>query len=186
MASTRVPHRGTENYLFPTKTFSIIPINTAKHSQATHSVLLPCQHSLLSLSPSLGTFFATLYPSIAPSSLGILPLDTCSTPYQTAHIRLPCLVRPANNSSNPSNVATILALPRQVQEPTTSPTMSLAARADAAAGENPFKLYHYDPPIIGAVIAVLLFFGTTVLHFWQLIRARCWFVLPLAIGGICT
>ncbi|KAH8745550.1 RTA1 protein [Diaporthe sp. PMI_573] len=64
--------------------------------------------------------------------------------------------------------------------------MSLAARADAAAGENPFKLYHYDPPIIGAVIAVLLFFGTTVLHFWQLIRARCWFVLPLAIGGICT
>jgi hypothetical protein len=51
--------------------------------------------------------------------------------------------------------------------------------------ENPFKLYHYDPSIAGAVVVLLLFLGTTALHFWQLFRARCWFMLPLAIGGIC-
>jgi len=51
--------------------------------------------------------------------------------------------------------------------------------------QNPFRLYHYDPTIAGAVVMLLLFLSTTVLHFWQLFRARCWFILPLAIGGIC-
>lgn len=53
-----------------------------------------------------------------------------------------------------------------------------------SAAQNPFKLYHYDPTIAGAVIFVLLFLVTTLLHFWQLVRARCWFLLPLGIGGI--
>ncbi|WAO89251.1 Hypothetical protein NCS54_00663600 [Fusarium falciforme] len=52
---------------------------------------------------------------------------------------------------------------------------------DASGG---FKLYHYDPTIPGAVIFMLLFLATTAFHFWQLIRPRCWFMLPLAIGGI--
>jgi hypothetical protein len=30
-----------------------------------------------------------------------------------------------------------------------------------------------------------LFLATTALQFWQLFRARCWFMLPLALGGIC-
>ncbi|GKT47198.1 protein RTA1 [Colletotrichum spaethianum] len=58
-----------------------------------------------------------------------------------------------------------------------------ATEADPAA-QNPFKLYHYDPTIAGAVIFVFLFLGTTVFHFWQLVRAKCWFLLPMAIGGI--
>ncbi|KAK3303867.1 RTA1 protein [Chaetomium strumarium] len=63
--------------------------------------------------------------------------------------------------------------------------MYLPIREDAAAPPvNPFKLYHYDPSIAGAVVVLLLFLGTTALHFWQLFRARCWFMLPLAIGGI--
>jgi hypothetical protein len=66
--------------------------------------------------------------------------------------------------------------------------MYLAIREDAAAqpaAANPFKFYHYDPSKAGAIIVALLFFATTALHFWQLFRARCWFMLPLAIGGIC-
>ncbi|RSL95004.1 hypothetical protein CEP52_012303 [Fusarium oligoseptatum] len=51
--------------------------------------------------------------------------------------------------------------------------------ADASSG---FKLYHYDPTIPGAVIFTLLFLASTAFHFWQLIRPRCWFMLPLAIG----
>ncbi|OHW90248.1 RTA1 domain protein [Colletotrichum incanum] len=58
-----------------------------------------------------------------------------------------------------------------------------ATEADLEA-QNPFKLYHYDPTIVGAVIFVLLFLGTSLFHLWQLVRARCWFLLPLTIGGI--
>ncbi|KAH8663894.1 RTA1 like protein-domain-containing protein [Ilyonectria robusta] len=47
-----------------------------------------------------------------------------------------------------------------------------------------FKLYHYDPTIAGGVVFVLLFTGTTLLHFWQLIHARSWFLIPMAIGGL--
>ncbi|EEU42503.1 uncharacterized protein NECHADRAFT_93370 [Fusarium vanettenii 77-13-4] len=57
--------------------------------------------------------------------------------------------------------------------------MFLQDRAsDTSSG---FKLYHYDPTIPGAVIFLLLFLATTAFHFWQLIRPRCWFMLPLAI-----
>jgi uncharacterized membrane protein len=54
----------------------------------------------------------------------------------------------------------------------------------AADGAATFSLYHYDPSIAAAVIMVLLFLGATLFHFWQLIRERCWFMIPLAIGGI--
>ncbi|WQF85843.1 Putative RTA-like protein [Colletotrichum destructivum] len=53
-----------------------------------------------------------------------------------------------------------------------------------AAEANPFKLYHYDPSIAAAVIFVLLFLATTLLHCWQLVKSRCWFFVPLAIGGL--
>lgn len=64
---------------------------------------------------------------------------------------------------------------------------STTRQGDSAAAqpENPFKLYHYDPTKVGAAIMLLLFLGTTALHCVQLFRARCWFVLPLAFGGIC-
>lgn len=48
-----------------------------------------------------------------------------------------------------------------------------------------FKLYHYDPTVAGAVVFVFLFLATTILHFWQLVRSRCWFLIPLAVGGVC-
>ncbi|KAF4847786.1 Protein RTA1 [Colletotrichum siamense] len=47
-----------------------------------------------------------------------------------------------------------------------------------------FKLYHYDPTVAGAVVFVFLFLATTILHFWQLVRSRCWFLIPLAVGGV--
>lgn len=59
-----------------------------------------------------------------------------------------------------------------------------ATEADPGAA-NQFRLYHYNPTVVGAIIFVLLFFATTALHFWQLFKSRCWFLLPLAIGGIC-
>ncbi|KAH7184581.1 RTA1 like protein-domain-containing protein [Fusarium flagelliforme] len=61
--------------------------------------------------------------------------------------------------------------------------MYLVHRDDSGA-DGGFALYHYDPSIAAAVIVALAFIGVTLLHFWQLIRERCWFMIPLAIGGI--
>lgn len=61
--------------------------------------------------------------------------------------------------------------------------MYLVHRNDSGA-DGGFALYHYDPSIAAAVIVVVVFIGVTLLHFWQLIRERCWFMIPLAIGGI--
>ncbi|WKT51449.1 RTA-like protein [Fusarium oxysporum f. sp. vasinfectum] len=56
--------------------------------------------------------------------------------------------------------------------------------APVAQAQEQFSLYHYDPTIVGGVVFALLFLSTTFIHFWQLIRARCWFMIPLAAGGI--
>lgn len=70
----------------------------------------------------------------------------------------------------------------------TGPAMMLTSRdtpdADMAAAST-FKLYHYDPTVAGTVIFILLFLATTGLHFWQMFKSRCWFLLPLAMGGVC-
>jgi hypothetical protein len=65
-----------------------------------------------------------------------------------------------------------------------NPPFELIPRHDDAA-QPVFKLYHYNPTIAGAVIFVLFFLGTTCLHFYQLWRARTWFMVPLVLGGIC-
>lgn len=61
--------------------------------------------------------------------------------------------------------------------------MNMFTRSDDGAEE--FRLYHYDPTVVGAVIFTILFLATTLLHSWQLIRGRSWFVIPLTLGGFC-
>lgn len=62
--------------------------------------------------------------------------------------------------------------------------VGMDGNSTATQPENPFKLYHYDPTTVGAVLFILLFLGTTAWHAYQLFRTRCWFVIPFAIGGI--
>lgn len=52
---------------------------------------------------------------------------------------------------------------------------------DVLAG---FKLYRYDPSIAAAVIFIIAFTLTTLLHGYQMIRTRTWFFIPFFIGGI--
>ncbi|KAK4085598.1 uncharacterized protein Triagg1_588 [Trichoderma aggressivum f. europaeum] len=61
--------------------------------------------------------------------------------------------------------------------------VALIARESTSSIQE-FKLYHYNPTIGGAVTFVLLFLGTTSFHTYQSFRTRCWFVIPLIIGGI--
>ena len=48
-----------------------------------------------------------------------------------------------------------------------------------------FILYYYTPSAAAAGIFVVLFGISTILHFYQLMRTRSWFMIPFFIGGIC-
>ncbi|KAF5574381.1 RTA1 like [Fusarium pseudoanthophilum] len=45
--------------------------------------------------------------------------------------------------------------------------------------------YHYNPSLAAAVIFIILFTATTILHFFQMIQTRTWFFLAFSLGGIC-
>lgn len=59
--------------------------------------------------------------------------------------------------------------------------MDLQQRQD----EGGFKFYHYDPSVAGAVIFIILFLGSTLVHGWQTFWTRCWFEIPMVVGGVC-
>jgi hypothetical protein len=52
--------------------------------------------------------------------------------------------------------------------------------------ESGFKYYHYDPSLAAAVLFLILFFLTTTLHLYQLLRTRTWYFIPFLVGGFCT
>ncbi|KAJ5629134.1 RTA1-domain-containing protein [Penicillium herquei] len=47
-----------------------------------------------------------------------------------------------------------------------------------------FVLYYYTPSAAAAAIFIVLFGLSTLLHFYQLVRTRTWFMVPFVIGGI--
>ncbi|KAF5697381.1 RTM1-like protein [Fusarium globosum] len=47
-----------------------------------------------------------------------------------------------------------------------------------------FKLYHYDPSFIAAIIFLALFSALTLCHLFQLIRYRTFYLVPFLIGCI--
>lgn len=59
-------------------------------------------------------------------------------------------------------------------------------RADGSEAQAPkFVFYHYYPSLVAGIIFVVLFFITTGLHLFQLLRSRTWYFIPLVIGGFC-
>lgn len=48
-----------------------------------------------------------------------------------------------------------------------------------------YVFYHYNPSFAAAIIFIILFFGSTLLHAFQLARKRTWYFIPFLIGGIC-
>lgn len=51
--------------------------------------------------------------------------------------------------------------------------------------EGGFVFYYYEPSMAAAVIFVLLFGTSTILHAVQMFMTRTWFMIPFLIGGIC-
>lgn len=52
------------------------------------------------------------------------------------------------------------------------------------ATESDFKYYHYNPSLAAAVIFAILFLLTSILHVYQLVRARTWYFTPLVVGAL--
>ncbi|PSN72725.1 RTA1-domain-containing protein [Corynespora cassiicola Philippines] len=48
-----------------------------------------------------------------------------------------------------------------------------------------FEYYRYEPSLAAAIIFVVLFSVTTLLHMFQSFRKRAWFFIPFLIGGWC-
>ena len=46
-----------------------------------------------------------------------------------------------------------------------------------------FQYYHYKPSLVAAVIFIVLFAATTLLHTYQMARTRTWFFIPFVLGG---
>ncbi|KIX99097.1 uncharacterized protein Z520_05558 [Fonsecaea multimorphosa CBS 102226] len=51
------------------------------------------------------------------------------------------------------------------------------------AQDSGFKLYRYDPSLAAAVIFIALFALASLLHTYQLLRTRTWFLIPFCVGG---
>jgi hypothetical protein len=49
-----------------------------------------------------------------------------------------------------------------------------------------YAFYRYDPIVAPAVVALILFFITTVFHIYQVSRTRAWYMIPMIVGGLST
>lgn len=62
----------------------------------------------------------------------------------------------------------------------------LFTRQDSGESDHGgFVFYHYEPSMAAAVIFVLLFGVSTILHAVQMFMTRTWFMIPFLIGGLC-
>lgn len=48
-----------------------------------------------------------------------------------------------------------------------------------------YKYYNYNPSEGAAIPFAALFGLTTVIHIWQAIRTRTWYLIPFIVGGVC-
>lgn len=60
----------------------------------------------------------------------------------------------------------------------------LVPRSDIADQMSNFRFYYYEPSMAAAVVFTVLFGVATLVHTYQMVRSRTWFMLPFVIGGI--
>jgi hypothetical protein len=48
-----------------------------------------------------------------------------------------------------------------------------------------YQYYHYEPSVIATIPFAVLFALTSVIHIWQAIRPRTWYMIPFIIGALC-
>jgi hypothetical protein len=50
------------------------------------------------------------------------------------------------------------------------------------ANYSDFKFYRYDPSLAAAIVFAILFLLTSLLHVYQLVRSRTWYLTALVIA----
>ncbi|KAL3490680.1 RTA1 like protein-domain-containing protein [Aspergillus germanicus] len=48
-----------------------------------------------------------------------------------------------------------------------------------------YQYYHYEPSVIATIPVAVLFALTSVIHIWQTILPRTWYMIPFNIGALC-
>lgn len=51
--------------------------------------------------------------------------------------------------------------------------------------EKSFVYYHYEPSLPAAIAAIALFGISSLLHLFQMVRSRTWFLIPFVLGCFC-
>jgi hypothetical protein len=63
--------------------------------------------------------------------------------------------------------------------------MLFSRQATDADPNGGFVFYHYEPSMAAAIIFVLLFGASSILHSVQMGMTKTWFMIPFLIGGFC-
>lgn len=50
--------------------------------------------------------------------------------------------------------------------------------------DTTFVLYHYTPSAVAAIIFAAIFFLSSIIHAWRIIRSRSWYFSAIVIGGL--
>ena len=61
---------------------------------------------------------------------------------------------------------------------------ALVPRSNIADQMANFRFYYYEPSMTAAILFTILFGLTTLVHAFQLVRSKTWFMIPFLIGGI--
>jgi hypothetical protein len=48
-----------------------------------------------------------------------------------------------------------------------------------------FSFYRYVPALAAAVIFCILFFASTTIHLFQMVKTKTWYLTPLVVGCLC-
>lgn len=63
--------------------------------------------------------------------------------------------------------------------------MLLSRQSTDADPHGGFVFYYYEPSMAAAIIFILLFGASAILHSVQMGATRTWFMIPFLIGGFC-
>ncbi|PBK96437.1 RTA1-domain-containing protein [Armillaria gallica] len=50
--------------------------------------------------------------------------------------------------------------------------------------DNTFELYHYTPSAVAAVIFAVIFFLSSIIQAWRIIKTRSWYFSAMVVGGL--
>ena len=60
-----------------------------------------------------------------------------------------------------------------------------AMGSQSSGSTTDFVFYHYAPSLAAAAVFLAVFGLSTIVHCYQCVRGRAWYMVPLILGGLC-